>query len=101
MAGGEIRKMEWEVETSRRFVRRDFYFSRGKGQLVIETSYWLLDASAEHLKKPKFEYSRRYWLNDRSAGKQGTQTRREMQEHAQELAKDFAPNKAKFVKTRK
>jgi len=99
LAGDEIRKMEWDVETSTRLIRREFYFSRGRPQLVIETSYWKLDSSAERLKTPRHEYTRRYWLDDRTAGAKGIQVRLELQEHAASLVKEFRANRAKYPKT--
>lgn len=98
-AGGETRKMEWDVETSTRLIRREFYLSRGKPQLVIETSHLKWDSSGERLKTPRHEYTRRYWRDDRTAGAKGIQVRRELRGHAASLVKEFRTNRAKFAKT--
>ncbi len=95
--GKEIRKMTWAIETSQRYIDREFYFSRGKVQLVIETSYWKLNDSGDRLKEPKFEYRRRYWLHDRTAGPAGVQIRSDLQQHADYLIKFFNGNRGSFA----
>jgi hypothetical protein len=101
MSGKEIRKLEWDVESSQRFIRREFYFSRGKAQLVIETSHWKLDESGERLSQPRHEYTRRYWLDDRGAGRNRVKIRRELREHSNDLLKDFRSRKAEFTRAKK
>ena len=59
-AGKEKRKMEWTIWTSQRIITREFYFSRGKPELVIETSDGLRDDRGKWLKTPRREYRRRF-----------------------------------------
>jgi hypothetical protein len=96
LLGKEVRKMDWACETSQRFIDREFYFSRGKPQLVIETTYRKLDNSGNRLREPRLECSRRYWLDDRSAGPAGVQVRRKLREHADSLVNYFSAHRAEL-----
>ncbi len=96
LVGHEIRKMDWAIETSQGHIDREFYFSRGKPQLVIETGYRNYDNSGKKLYQPKQEYIHRYWLHDRSAGPKGIRVRRTLRKHADSLTKYFSNHKAKF-----
>lgn len=97
--GKEVRKMEWSTESSQRFISREFYFSRGKVQLVIETTHGKLDDSGNELREPRLEHKRRYWLHDRSAGPAGVLIRRELRQHASSLIQYYSAHKREFVKT--
>ena len=99
LAGTEIRKLQWDVVTSMRVVRREFYYSRGKAALVIETSWFRYDDSGELLEEPTLQYVRRYWLRDGTAGPSGVQVRRELRAHALFLEAEFREHKDRFTKT--
>ena len=94
--GGQIRKLDWECQTSQRLIKREFYFGRGRPELFIETTYMLLDSSGETLRRPRFESRRRYWLHDRSAGRAGVKLRSELRAHGAYLVGYFSAHKADF-----
>lgn len=96
LSGKEMRKMDWAIETSQRFIEREFYFVRGKPHLVIETGHRKYDNKGNKLKKPSLEYKKRYWLHDKSAGPTGARIRNELQEHADNLIREFKTHRGRW-----
>jgi hypothetical protein len=95
--GDEVRFMEWNCTTSQRIISRAIYFSRGKAQLVIETSYWRRDKFGRELTQVgRPEYIRRYWLADRTAGPAGDKLRGELRTHASYLLREFRTHRTEW-----
>jgi hypothetical protein len=93
--GGAIRKIEWvRGRGTAHHMTRDIYFSGGKPQLVIERRFQNLDKSGNALRVAKLEYTRRYWLHDRTAGDAGLKTRQELKGQAESLASDVLAHKS-------
>lgn len=96
MSPSEVRKLEWETLMSQRLIRREFYLKAGRPQLVVETSYWLLDDEAQRLATPRHEYTRRYWLADLDQQSEGSDLRGELNQHASDLLKHFVSHRVEF-----
>src|SRR5918992_2391199 len=54
LSGDKVRHLDWSVETSTRFIRRQFYFADSFPALVVETIHAKFNQRGEPLPDPRF-----------------------------------------------
>ncbi|MEO6053555.1 MAG: hypothetical protein ABIP97_06045 [Chthoniobacterales bacterium] len=84
--------MDWTIETSREFIRRQYSFNKGKPSSVIETIYWKLDSHGDYYAKPHLQSVKKYRLNVSNP----TSKQADLLKHAQFLIHDFQKNRKEF-----
>lgn len=92
LRGDQIRHLDWTIETSRKFIRRQYYFDGPSPRLVVETIHAKLDEQAERLVNPRLLSIEHYRLD----ATQPTAYQKELLEHARFLIGDFQKNKKDF-----
>ena len=93
-SGKQVRKLEWEMNGCLVIIKRDYYFSHGRPELVIERTYWALDTRGERLARPLLDSVRRIWLTDSKA----KADQRELRQHAAYLTKYLRTHPKEFDK---
>ena len=92
LSGGRVRHLDWTIETSTQFIRRQYYFDGASPRLVVETIHARLDAHAEPLAKPRLLSTEHYRLDaPRPAARQ-----QELIDHATFLIDDFKKHRKDF-----
>jgi hypothetical protein len=96
--GEQVRHLDWTIEMSTQFIRRQFYFDGVSPRLVVETIHAKRDSTGEHLAKPRLLSTARYRLDTPKPNAQ----EKEFLEHAKFLMDDFKKHRKEFtrVKTR-
>jgi hypothetical protein len=87
LAGNDVRKVAYSVETSQRLIQRDYYLRDRQPVLVVETSHFLLDQQAERLREPRLEAVNRYSFGEPAAIP--AHKRKEFQAHVRYLLTYF------------
>ena len=95
-SGPQVRKLEWEMIGSQKILKRDFYFSQGRPELVVERTYLVLDNRGERVARPRLESVRRIWLTDSKAGPKAKADQRELRRQAAYLTKYFRTHPKEF-----
>ncbi len=93
LRGEEIHRLDWTIETSRQFIRREYRLEAGRPRSVVETIHQKLDAEGGHLASPRLLSRRRYALAISDPGVHA----RELQEHAAFLVGDFQTGRRDFT----
>src|SRR5688572_29008402 len=60
LAGNDVRKLAYSVETSQRVIHRNYYLRARQPLVVVETSHFLLDQQGKRLPAPRLEAVNRY-----------------------------------------
>jgi hypothetical protein len=93
LRGDHVGHLDWTIEMSRRYVRRQYYFRGSTPVLVVETVHAKLDAQANPLEEPRLLSVTRYRLGD--AGHNSR--RKDFLEHVEFLLRDFREHRAEFT----
>jgi hypothetical protein len=88
----QVRHLDWTLETSTRFIRRQYYFDGTTPRLVIETTHAKLDLHAEPLAKPRLLSTERLRLD----ASQLSARQKELLDHAKFLMDDFKKHRKDF-----
>jgi hypothetical protein len=91
--GDEVRKLDWWVEMSNKWVREEYFFRRAQPVLVIETVEKKYDSHGEVLAKPQLVSRTRHRLD----GAGDDARRKEFLEHAKFLLQNFQKNRSAFT----
>ncbi len=92
LSGERVRHLDWTIETSTHFIRRQYYFDGISPRLVVETIHAKIDAHAEPLAKPRFLSTERCRLD----AAQPTKKQTELFNHAKFLMDDFSKHRKDF-----
>jgi hypothetical protein len=92
LRGQQVRHLDWSVETSTQFIRRQYFFDGAIPGLVVETIHARLDSHAEPLNKPHLLSTERYQLN----APQASTREKELRDHAKFLIDDFNKHRKEF-----
>ena len=92
LRGDEVRKLDWRVEMSNKWVREEYLFRGAQPLLVIETVEDKYDSHGEPLSKPQLVSRTQYHLDDA----RGDAHRKEFRDHAEFLLRDFQKNRSSF-----
>lgn len=90
--GDRICHLDWSIETSRQFIRREYFFENAIPKLAVETIHAKLDADAERLAEPRLLSVERYRVDVECL----TKRQKELMDHIRFLIKDFQKNRKKF-----
>ena len=93
LRGEQVRHLDWSIEMSSRFIRREYYFDSASPRLVIETAHAKFDAQGELLAKPRLLSTEQYQLD----GIQPNAHQKELLDHAVFLMDDFKKNRKEFT----
>jgi hypothetical protein len=93
LRGDEVRKLDWWVEMSNKWVREEYFFRGSQPLLVIETVEKKYDSHGELLPKPQLVSRTRYRLDPAASGKRV----KEFREHAEFLLRDFREHRSTFT----
>ena len=94
LEGTKVRHLDWTVEMSNRFVRREYYYEGRALKLVVETIHSKYDAHGDAYPKPHFLSARRYFLDSAKPNER----HKEFLEHADFLIRDFQMHRKDFNK---
>ena len=92
LSGEQVRHLDWTIETSTRFIRRQYYFDGTSPRLVVETIHAKFDAHAEPLTTPRLLSTERYRLDATPS----TTYQKELLDHAKFLMDDFKKHRKEF-----
>jgi hypothetical protein len=92
LRGEEVRKLDWWVEMSNKWVREEYFFSGSQPVLVIETIEKKYDSHGELLSKPELVSRQRYRLDQVADNARA----KKFLEHAQFLLHDFQKHRSEF-----
>jgi hypothetical protein len=92
LRGDEVRKLDWWVEMSNKWVREEYFFAASRPVLVIETVERKYDSHGEPLPKPELVSRKGYHL-DQAADSARV---KEFLEHAEFLLRDFREHRSNF-----
>ena len=92
LSGDTVRHLDWTIETSTRFIRRQYYFDGTSPRLVVETIHAKLDSHAEQLAKPRLLSTEQYRLD----APQPNAHQKELLDHAKFLMDDFKKHRKDF-----
>ena len=92
LRGHEVRKLDWWVEMSNKWLREEYFFSGSQPMLVIETIGKKYDSQGEPLSKPELISRKRYRLDQ--AGNNARA--KKFLEHAAFLLGNFQKHRSEF-----
>jgi hypothetical protein len=92
LRGGQVRRLDWTIETSTRLIRRQYSFAGPSPHLAIETISARLDANAEPLAQPRLLSTKPYHLD----AARPTPKQSEFLDHAKFLITDFNEHRKEF-----
>jgi hypothetical protein len=90
--GDRIRHLDWTIETSSQFIRRQYYFEGASPRLVVETIHAKFDVHGEPLEAPHLLSTEHYRLDQ----SQPTAQQKEFRDHARFLVNDFSNHRKDF-----
>ncbi len=96
LRGNLVRHLDWTVEMSTRWIRREYYFDGSSPRLVVETIHAKYDAYGEPLATPRLLSIEHY----RPDAPQPDAHQKELLDHAQFLIDDFKRHREEFTSTR-
>jgi len=96
LRGEQVCHLDWTIETSRKFIRRQYYFDGNSPLLVVETIHAKFDAQAEPLSKPRLLSTKHYRLDATLP----TMYQKELLDHAKFLMEDFQKNRKDFTRVK-
>jgi hypothetical protein len=94
LSGQEVRHLDWTIETSTRFIRRQYYFDATAPRLAVETVHAKLESRAEPLSAPRLLSTERYRLD----APQPSTGQKELRDHAKFLIDDFNKHRKEFAR---
>lgn len=93
LRGEQVVHLDWTIETSRNFIRREYEFASGIARRVVETEFAKHDDQGEYSPaNPRLVFKRRIDLTGAHPGKHA----QELIEHAQFLVRDFQQRRSEF-----
>jgi hypothetical protein len=93
LQGEHVRHLDWSIEMSTQFIRRQYFFSGSLAGLVIETVHAKLGSEDEPLPAPRLVSVTRYPLD----GNSDMAREKEFREHAEFLMHDFRQHRTEFM----
>jgi hypothetical protein len=94
LSGEQVRHLDWTIEMSTRFIRRQYYFDGTSPRLVVETIHAKFAAQAELLAKPRLLSTEHYRLD----APQPNAHQKELLDHAKFLMDDFKKHRKEFTR---
>jgi hypothetical protein len=92
LSGQQVRHLDWTIETSTQFIRRQYYFDGAIPRLVVETIHAKFGSQAEPLSKPRLLSTEPYRLD----APQPNTRQKELRDHAKFLIDDFNKRRKDF-----
>jgi hypothetical protein len=92
LRGEQVRHLDWTIEASREFIRRQYYFDGSTPRLALETIHAKFDSHAEPLSKPRLISRQRYRLDTATP----TEHEKQLRAHAAFLLQDFYQHRQDF-----
>jgi len=93
LRGHEVRKLDWWVEMSSKWLREEYFFSGSQPMLVIETIEKKYDSHGEPLSKPELVSRKRYRLDQTANNARA----KKFLQHAAFLLDDFQKHRSEFT----
>ena len=92
LRGDQICHLDWTIETSSQFIRRQYFFEGAFPRLVVETIHAKFDEHGEPLREPRYVSAKHYRLGPSET----TARQKEFRDHVQLLMNDFRNNRQHF-----
>ncbi len=93
LRGEQVLHLDWTIETSRKFIRREYDFEGGTARRVVETEFAKHEDQGEYSPaNPRLVFKRRIDLTGAHPGKHA----QELIEHAQYLVQEFQQRRSEF-----
>ena len=93
LEGEHVRHLDWTIEMSTQFIRRQYFFSGSVPELVIETVHAKLGPEAEPLPAPRLISVTRYPLD----GSSEAAREKEFRAQAEFVLSDFRQHRTEFM----